>query len=113
MDPEPAPLKSAQQSIVVDCPLAEVFAFASDVAKRSKWQRGTLIAQLADPEITELGARCTETRNAPGGTTEHWDIEVVDFERDGLITIRAECGCAQMVERHVFASDPSSVHRTR
>jgi hypothetical protein len=120
MDPEPAipltdapPAKSAQQSIVVDCPLADVFAFGCDLAKRCQWQRGTVTGQLIDPDIAELGARCTETRKGPGGATEEWALEVVAFERDDLLTIRAECACGCVLERHVFAIDPSSTKRTR
>jgi hypothetical protein len=105
--------KSAQQSIVVDCPLAEVFAFASDLAKRCRWQRGTLTGQIVDPEITELGARSTETRSASGGATEQWSLEITAFERDGLLTINAECAGGRVVERHLFTPDASSAGRTR
>jgi hypothetical protein len=103
--------KSAQQSIVVDCGLPEVFAFACDFAKRCQWQRGTLIVQLA--QVAELGARCTEARSAHGGSTEEWNLQVVAFERDSLLTIRAERDSAEVVERHVFALDPWSARRTR
>ena len=105
--------KQAQQSIVVDRPLAEVFAFGSDLAKRCRWQRGSCIGQLIEPEVMELGARCTETRKASGGTTEDWDLEVVAFERNDLVTIRAERDEARIVERHTFATDASSAGRTR
>src|SRR5207248_432788 len=79
-----------------------------------RWQRGTRIGQLIEPEVTELGARCVETRQASGGTTEEWDLQVVAFERNDLLTIRAESNQARsIVERHTFETDASSAGRTR
>ena len=109
----PPTLMCAQQSIVVDRPVAEVFVFGSDLTKRCQWQRGTHAGQLLEPEVTELGARCVETRTAPSGATQEWELEVVAFERNGLLTVRADSDEAHIVEHHTFIADASSAGRTR
>ena len=114
--PKPAPTartRTARQCIIIARPVEEVFAAGSALDKRSEWQRGILAGVLTDPVTAGLGARCTETRSAPGDTTEPWELEITGFVQDGLLTIVARCDPIHIVERHVFERDQASPGQTR
>ncbi len=109
----PTPTRTAKQSIIIERPLKDVFVLGLDLERRCQWQRDTVIGHLADPDVPQLGAKCVETRKIAGGAVEQWDLEIVEFEQDSLLVIRAECDCARVVERHSFGIEQPGPGRTR
>ena len=89
----------AEHTIVVERPVAEVFAYLTDVSKLPEWQSGVVEAKAEG--ATEEGATFREVRKFLGKRMES-TIEVTEYERDRLFTITVRRGPVPFEVRHVF-----------
>ena len=81
----------AHGSIVIDRPVAEVFAFVADSANDPLW-RGELVASAVVGDVREgVGTHLRQTISYQGRTAEA-SLEVTEFEPDARICFRAHGG---------------------
>lgn len=86
-----------EQSVVVDRPPDEVFAFVSDPTNLPCWQRSCLAARADGP--ADVGTRITERRRMLGREAETV-VEVVELEPPRLLTLEVVEGPIQIRVRH-------------
>ena len=55
-----------EHSVVINRPVAEVFAFITDVANEPKWQDGVISAQATSAGAVSVGSEAIETRKFMG-----------------------------------------------
>lgn len=104
--PPPAPRAfKVTQAVIIDRPVAEVFAFRCALASSPDWRRGVVTANLNPPGPISVGSCCTELRTAPDDATEEWRLLVSDYESGALLGIIGECADTVVRERHVFVGE--------
>ena len=71
----------------IDRPAAEVFAYATDPARFSEWQKGVVDGHMDGPasgtQPPDVGARCVTTRRI-GGANRPSTSELVHIDPPGL-----------------------------
>lgn len=65
-------------SVEIARPPSEVFAYVTDPAHMSEWQKGCLRGALDTPN-TRVGSRCTTTRNI-GGREREVTTEITEYD---------------------------------
>jgi uncharacterized membrane protein len=83
-------MSSAENSIVVDRPRSEVFAFVADHENDPKWRPGVLDIKRASGE--GLGAVYTQGVAGPMGKRVDADFEVTAYQPDTVIAFRTLAG---------------------
>jgi hypothetical protein len=68
-----------EHSIVINRPVAEVFAFVTDPANNAKWQEGLVESRMISSGPMEAGAQVTDVRKFLGRDMES-KLEVTVFE---------------------------------
>lgn len=101
-----------EQSIIIACPVEEVFAYRSALHQATEWQPDLIANNFATLAATSVGARGTERRRGPNGVTEEWDLEITEFEPNCVLGIASRCGAVQVHERDVFAPDEGNTRYT-
>jgi uncharacterized membrane protein len=81
----------------IDKPVADVFAFVTEVGNLPKWQESAVSA-----EWIERGARFRERRNFLGRTAQS-EMEVTALEPDRRFDVRAVSGPVRFEIQHSFA----------
>jgi len=84
-------MKLAEQTIVIDRPVAEVFAFVSDQRNTPQWQGGLVEVQRLTDGPPGIGTRHVFVRNFLGRRMEGTN-EYVAYEPDRLVTFRTTSG---------------------
>lgn len=84
-------MKPAEQTIVIDRPVAEVFAFVSDQRNTPQWQGGLVEVQRLTDGPPGVGTRHVFVRNFLGRRMEGTN-EYVAYEPDRLVTFKTTSG---------------------
>jgi uncharacterized protein YndB with AHSA1/START domain len=91
----------AARTMVIDRPIADVFAFVGDQTNAPQWQAGlTEVRRLTDGP-PGIGTRHSIVRTFMGRRTE-LENEYVVFEPDRLITFRAISGSMPLEASYIF-----------
>lgn len=81
----------AEESVIVQRPIDEVFAYFTDPATLPEWQASALEAQLQGEGPMRAGSRAVETRKFLGRKMES-TMEVLEYEPPRRFTIKASSG---------------------
>lgn len=81
----------AEESVVVQRPIDEVFAYFTDPTTLPEWQASALEAQLEGEGPMRAGSRAVETRKFLGRRMES-TMEVLEYEPPRRFTIKASSG---------------------
>jgi len=92
------------QTVIIDRPVAAVFAYRCALANSPDWHRGVVTARLTPPGPIWVGSHCTETRSR-GDDTEVWEIDVTDYEPNNLLGMVCRSGGLEVKESHQFSAD--------
>jgi len=101
-----------QQSIIIDRPMAEVFAYRSALHQTGEWQRNVVATALLAAEPIALGSRGTEQRLGQREEVSEWELEVTEFEPNSILGIMSRCGDMRVEERVVLAPDEKNTRYT-
>ena len=103
-------MPSAQHSIVIRRPVAEVFAFVADGENAMRWRPGVL--DVSRQSGAGLGAIYRQGVKGPGGRRIAADYEVTAFEPDRRIAFRAIAGPVRPSGEYRFDGSPegTTVH---
>ena len=92
-------------SAEIERPAAEVFAYATDPARFSEWQKGVVDGHMAGPadgiQPPAVGAKCVTTRRI-GGANRPSTSELVHIDPPRTWGVRAQTGrcSSQTASRH-------------
>lgn len=100
-----------EQTIIIALPVEEVFPYGSALHQAAEWQQDAA-PNLVAMSPSSVGVRGTECRRGPNGTTEHWELEVTEFEPNRVLGIVGRCGAVQVCEQHVFVKDEGNTRYT-
>ena len=81
----------AEESVVVQRPIDEVFGYLTDPAKIPEWQASALEARLESEGPMRAGSRAVEKRKFLGRRMES-TVEVLEYEPPRRFTIKANSG---------------------
>jgi len=81
----------AEESIFVERPIEEVFAYLTDLDRVPEWQTNVLFLQLQSPGGLRTGARLVELRKFLGRKVESV-VEVSEYQPPHRYTIRVQSG---------------------
>src|SRR6185503_2743381 len=84
-------MKPAEETIVIDRPLGEVFAFVTDQRNTPQWQAGLLEVQRLTDGPSGVGTRHALVRSFLGRRMEATN-EYTAFEADRLVTFKTISG---------------------
>jgi uncharacterized membrane protein len=96
-------MPSAQHSVSIRRPVAEVFAFVADGENAMRWRPGVLDVSRQSGE--GLGAIYRQGVKGPGGRRIAADYEITAFEPDRRIAFRAIAGPVRPTGEYRFAAD--------
>ncbi len=96
-------MPSAQHSVSIGRPVADVFAFVADGANARQWRAGVLDVALVSGE--GAGAVYRQGVKGPGGRRIAADYEVTDSEPSRRIAFRTIAGPVRPTGEYRFASD--------
>lgn len=89
-----------RRTVVIQRPIAEVFAFLADAENDHQWRTGvTEITRVGEPG---LGARYRQMIAGPGGMTIPADIEVTAYEPNSRIAFRTLLGPVRPRGEYLF-----------
>ncbi|MCU1475645.1 MAG: hypothetical protein JWQ64_338 [Subtercola sp.] len=102
---EEAPMSHAQQTVTVDRPIAEVFAFLADGLNNQKWRPEITEMKLISPgetgaasgndSGTGLGAEYAVSMKGVGGLAVHGDYRITRYEEPTRLDFEVSQGAAR------------------
>lgn len=95
-------MPSAQRTITIDRPVAEVFAFFADAENDPQWRPGVTEIKRDGPLVK--GARYRQRIAGPGGRAIPADIEVTEYVPDELVAFRVIAGPVRPQGSYRFAT---------
>jgi len=101
-----------EQSIVIDCPVEEVFAYRSALRQTAEWQRDVIATDLTTVGPVTVGTQGTERRRGQSDVALDWELKVTEFELNRVLGITSICGDVQVYERDMFAADEGNTRYT-
>ena len=101
-----------QQSIIIDRPVEEVFAYRSALHQTAEWQRHVIATDLLAVGPIARGSRGTEQRMGQHDEVSEWELEVTEFELNSVLGLTSRCGEMLVQERVVLAPDDKSTRYT-
>ena len=101
-----------EQTIIIDRPVEEVFAYRSALQRTAEWQREVIATQVLSAGPTALGSHGTEQRRERKDVASQWALHVTEFELNRVLGIETSCGDIQVRERDVLASDEGHTRYT-
>ena len=93
-------MPSAKNSIVIDRPMPQVFAFVADGEKCTQWRPG--VVEIKRVSGDGLGTKYAQTVQGPMGRTIQADYEITAYEPDRLIEFQTTSGPARPHGRYDF-----------
>ena len=94
----------AAHEVVIDRPIAEVFAFLADGLNDPQWRDGVLAIERVS-DIVGVGAAYRQTVRGPGGTRIPADYFISDFESPYLLEFEVTAGPVRPTGRFDLAED--------
>jgi hypothetical protein len=101
-----------EQTIIIDRPIEEVFAYRTALQRTAEWQRDVIATDLLSDGPTALGSHGTEQRRGQSDVASEWALQVTEFELNRVLGIVTSCGDIQVRERDVMASDEGNTRYT-
>ncbi len=101
-----------EQSIIIDRPIEEVFAYRSALQQTAEWQRDVIGTDLSTTGPIMLGTQCIERRRGQSDVALEWELEITEFELNRVLGTVSRCGEMQVNERDVFAPDAENTRYT-
>lgn len=92
----------AEESIFVEHPIEEVFAYLTDLERVPEWQTNVLFLQLQSPGGLRTGAKLVELRKFLGRKVESI-VEVTEYEPPHRYTIKVQSGPIPFEISNVFS----------
>jgi uncharacterized membrane protein len=96
-------MPSAQHSVTIMRPLADVFAFVADGENAMRWRPG--VVDVARQSGDGLGAVYRQGVKGPGGRRIAADYEITAFEPDRRIAFRAIAGPVRPTGEYRFSQE--------
>ena len=93
---------SAQRTIVINKPVAEVFAFFADAENDPQWRPA--VKEIKRDGTLGVGARYAQKVAGPGGRAVPADIEVTGYEPNSSVTFQVVAGPVRPHGRYQFAA---------
>ena len=100
----------AEQTVVIDRPIEEVFAYVTDQTNTPNWQAGLVEAKRTTASPIGVGTKHTFVRNFMGRRMEA-DNEYVAYEPNRLVTFRTTSG-PPLVASYLFDAVPDGTRLT-
>jgi uncharacterized protein YndB with AHSA1/START domain len=100
-----------EETIVIDRPVAEVFAFVADQTNAHKWQRGIAVVRRQTPEPIGVGARHEVVRKFLGREISLTN-EYVRYDPNQVVTFTAITGPAAMEVSYLTEPVPEGTKLT-
>jgi uncharacterized membrane protein len=100
------------QTVIVSCPPERVFAFRCAITNSPNWRRGVVSASQSTLGPVNVGSRWTEVRSGPGGVTQEWELEIIEYDPSRVLGISGHHEQTQLEERHEFADEGGSTRYT-
>lgn len=76
-----------RESIEIDCPPSDVFAYVEELDRHGEWQEAIISARKEPAGPTRVGTRNTEVRRIPGGPRE-FVSEITEYDPPRRISAR-------------------------
>jgi len=103
-------MPSAERTVTIRRPVADVFAFVADGTTAPQWRSGVLDVTLESGD--GVGARYRQGVRGPGGRRIAADYEITRFEPNRFIGFRATAGPVRPVGSFTFADDTGATRLT-
>ena len=100
----------AEQTVVIDRPIEEVFAYVTDQTNTPSWQAGLVEVKRTTASPIGVGTKHTFVRNFMGRRMEA-DNEYVAYEPNRLVTFRTTSG-PPLVASYLFDAVPDGTRLT-
>jgi uncharacterized protein YndB with AHSA1/START domain len=101
----------AEKSIVIERPLADVFAYVGDQRNAPRWQPGLVEVRRLTDGPPGVGTRHTFVRSFVGRRLEA-NNEYTAYEPDRKITFRTTSGPMPLEASYLFVAVPEGTHLT-
>jgi len=95
-------MASAKNSIVIDRPVSQVFAYVADGEKCPEWRPGVLDIKRVSGEGLGLGTKYAQGVKGPMGRRIEADYEITAYQPDRLIEFQTTTGPARPHGRYDF-----------
>lgn len=102
---------NVEDSIVINRPIGEVFAYVSDLTNAPEWQTGLIEVRKTTAEPMGLGARYTFVRKFLGRRLEASN-EFTAYEPNAIVTFKTTSGPMSVEASYLFKSEPAGTHVT-
>jgi carbon monoxide dehydrogenase subunit G len=96
-------MPSANNEIVINRPVADVFAFLADAENDARWRPG--VVEIKRVSGDGVGTTYHQTVKGPGGRSVSADVEITDLRPNELIAFRAISGPVRPQGRYVVSPD--------
>jgi uncharacterized protein YndB with AHSA1/START domain len=96
-------MAAAQRSIVINRPVAEVWAFVSDGSTAPRWRPGVL--DIAHVSGHGVGERWKQGVKGPGGRRIDADYEITELEPEHLLAFKAIAGPVRPTGEYRLATE--------
>lgn len=96
-------MPSAQRSILIHRPVADVFAFLTDPANDPRWR--SHVREISGPAHPAPGARIHQVVNGPGGRGIAADVEVLAYQPPDHYAFQGVAGPVRPAGEFRFSSD--------
>jgi uncharacterized membrane protein len=93
----------AENSITINRPAAEVYAFLADGLNNPAWRKGVQAISLKEGPAGEAGAVYSQTLTGPKGRPLQGDYRITDAEPGRLLAFQVVAGPARPVGRYTLS----------
>ena len=106
-------IHKVQESVVINRPLADVFAFVSDPRNDSKWRRDVVAVRSTSNRPPAVGSTFTWVVKPPAGREDEMEIELAEYEPHRRVRIRAMSGAMRPELTYLFEPVGGATRVTR
>jgi uncharacterized membrane protein len=93
-----------EHSVIVNRPVAEVFAYAAALDRHAEWQPDLLKAEVLSSGPIGVGATAAETRKVMG-RVQRFEYRITEWEQDRLLAFVTTNGRVRPEGEMTFAAD--------
>jgi uncharacterized membrane protein len=92
----------AEETVTINRPAGEVFAFIADGANNTRWRPSLLHVEQSTPGPIGVGTVFKQEENGPGGRPIATDYEITAYEPSSRLSFRVVAGPARPEGRYTF-----------
>jgi uncharacterized membrane protein len=92
-----------ETSVVIDCPIEEVFVYSTDPENTPEWQTGLLESRVTSSGPIGAGSTIRDVRVFMGRQAES-TVQVIVYEPNKEFTLKIESGEIRFKARHLYES---------